>query len=356
MNKILKQSVGIDISKCTFNATICKSDSFGNLAFIDASQPFTNNKTGFNQLVKWVRRNCDKEVESIFAMEATGVYHEMLAFYLHRIKLKLSVILPNKVKNYAKCLNVKVKTDKSDAKIIARMGGEQQLGLWSPPAAIYLKLRSLTRLHQTLIVNKTTFENYIEAVKHSEYSNSFVLKQHSNMVALIKKQIEQCDKQTKKVIDSDDFLKAKIDKLTSIKGIGILSASIVVAETQGFANITSRKQLASYAGLDVTQRQSGTSVMGRSRISKKGNSHIRKALYIPSLSAVRHNREMRNFYQRLVKNKAVKKIGVVAVERKLLLLMYTLWKKDEVYMDKTFGDCEINFPSSMGVSPDTKSM
>lgn len=101
----------------------------------------------------------------------------------------------------------------------------------APPAEIYQKLRSLTRLHQTLIVNKTTFGNYIESVKHSEYSDSFVLKQHSKMVALIAKQILECGHQIKVVIDSDEFLKSKIDKLTSIKGIGILSAATVVAET-----------------------------------------------------------------------------------------------------------------------------
>lgn len=350
MNEILKQRVGVDISKLTFNATICKSDHLGNLTFIERAKSFGNDKSGFNQMIKWFRKNCDKNVETRFAMEATGVYHEALAYFLDHLGLKLSIILPNKVKNYAKCLNVKGKTDKSDAKIIARMSTEQQLDLWEPPAEIYRKLRSLTRQHQMLMINRTMFKNYIESVEHSEYVNRFVLKQHSKMVTTIDKQIELCDKEIKAVIDSDEFLKAKIDKLISIKGVGLLTSAIVVAETQGFANITSRKQLASYAGLDVVQKESGTSVLGKTRISKKGNSHIRRAMYLPSLSASSYNPEMRNFYLRVCEGKTVKKIGVIAVARKLLLLMFTLWKRDEVYIDRHSGDWERSLPSSIGAS------
>jgi len=350
MNEILKQRVGIDVSKLTFNATICKSDILGNLTFVETNKSFKNDTSGFNQMIKWFRKNCDKKIEVRFAMEATGVYHEMLAYALHHLSLKVSVILPNKVKNYAKCLNVKGKTDKSDAKVIARMSTEQQLDLWVPPAKTYRILRSLTRQHQTLIISMTIFKNHIESVEHSEYSNSFVLKQHLKMVAAIEKQMKQCDKEIKDLIDSDEFLKAKIDILLSIKGIGILTAAIVVAETQGFNNITSRKQLASYAGLDVVQRESGTSVLGKSRISRKGNSHLRRAMYFPSLSAITHNPEMKNFYERVCKDKAVKKIGVIAVARKLLLLMFTLWKKDEVYKDRYSGDWELSLPSSIGAS------
>lgn len=139
MNRILKQRVGIDISKLSFNATICKSDSLGDLTFVETNKSFDNKTIGFNQLIKWVRKDCDKSVETRFAMEATGVYHEALAFFLHNLDLKLSVILPNKVKNYAKCLNVKVKTDKSDAKVIARMSAEQQLDLWGRHLQRYIK-------------------------------------------------------------------------------------------------------------------------------------------------------------------------------------------------------------------------
>lgn len=124
METAVKQSVGIDISKDTFMASICYLYQSGKQDFI-TTDPFDNTKTGFNQFVKWVRKNTAKEIRTVFLMEATGVYYEQLACHLHKINLPVSVLLPNKVKNYAKCLNVKTKTDKVDAKIIARMGTEQ---------------------------------------------------------------------------------------------------------------------------------------------------------------------------------------------------------------------------------------
>lgn len=173
--------------------------------------------------------------------------------------------------------------------------------------------------------------NHIESISHSPDVDSFILKSYNKSKNLITKQIVDCKKKITEVIQSDSFLNDKMKKLMSIKGVGLISAITVVAETQGFANITNRKQLASYAGLDVVERQSGTSVFGKSRISKKGNSHIRRILYMPAMSASISNEEFKRFYNRVNEGKKYKKIGLVALERKILLLMFTLWKKDEMY-------------------------
>lgn len=100
--------------------------------------------------MKWVRKNYSNKITNTYVMEATGVYYEELAYHLHKLKFNVVVLLPNKVKHYAKSLNVKFKTDKSDSKIIAQMGVEQQLRLWNPPAPIYRRLRLLTRLYEML--------------------------------------------------------------------------------------------------------------------------------------------------------------------------------------------------------------
>lgn len=118
-----------------------------------------------------------------------------------------------------------------------------------------------------------------------------------------------------------------------IKGVGILTIATIIAENQGFENFTNVKQLVSYTGLDVVKRESGTSIKGKTKISKKGNKYIRRALYMPAIVACRYNENLRNTYVNIITRKVSKMIGVVAVQRKLLILIYTLWNKNEHYID-----------------------
>ncbi len=104
-----------------------------------------------------------------------------------------------------------------------------------------------------------------------------------------------------------------------------------MAETNGFDLIRNKKQLSSYAGLDVKEKQSGTSVKGKPKISKKGNKHLRKALHMPALAAIRHDERFKSIFARLVSVHGIKMKAAVAIQRKLLELMYTLYKKQEKY-------------------------
>ncbi|MDH6309997.1 transposase [Dysgonomonas sp. PFB1-18] len=327
--EIIRQNIGIDVSKKTFVACLCTEDTCGSLNYGNPVK-FDNNKTGLNQLIKWTRKFTFSHIPVSFTMEATGVYHESLAVHLYKLKFNLSIILPNKVKYYAKSLNVKTKTDAVDAKVIARMGVEQSLDAWIPPRPIYQKLRSLTRYLQELKEQKVAVSNYLEASSHSEFCEDFVIKSHQKIFQTIELQIIECERQIRETINEDSEVADKVRKLETIKGVSTITIAIILAETQGFALFTGRKQLASYAGLDVVEKQSGTSVRGKSRISKKGNRRIRSALYFPAIVASMHNLALKEDYQRIIKEKPYKKIGIVAIQRKLLLLMYTLWKKNEV--------------------------
>ena len=132
------------------------------------------------------------------------------------------------------------------------------------------------------------------------------------------------------LISKNEVLRKKINFMVSIPGISFISAATVIGETLGFESITNAKQLASYAGYDVVLRESGN-FKGKTRISKKGNSHIRAALHMPSMTCVRCNPTLKQFYKRLKPKKAKPLVALVAVQRKLLILMYTLWKNEEVY-------------------------
>jgi len=180
MEKIIHQSVGIDISKDNFTCCICKKAEQMSLSFTQVCE-FKNDKTGHNQLVKWVRKQTEKKVEIVYVMEATGVYYEPLAHHLHKLKQHLHVALPSKIKHYFKSLNVKTKTDLNDARVIAQFGAERKLYSWQPPSPVLLSLRDLTRMYEQLQVQKTACTNMLHSKMHSYEVNAFVLKSISVM-------------------------------------------------------------------------------------------------------------------------------------------------------------------------------
>jgi len=132
-------------------------------------------------------------------------------------------------------------------------------------------------------------------------------------------------------VKSDDFLWERVEKICEVKGLGIITIATIIAETGGFKLFTSRSQLVSYAGYDVIEKESGTSVKGNPKISKKGNRFIRRALYFPAISTVKHEPQFQQTYERIVVKTTIKKKALVAVQRKLLLLIYALFTKNEAY-------------------------
>jgi transposase len=336
MQRIINQCIGIDISKLSFTACVCKRHGSGQESTSEVVE-FSNTKPGYNQFVKWGRKFTDNSIPLVYAMEATGIYYEGLAYHLAKLNQKVSVILPNKVKHFSKSLNVKTKTDIVDARIIAKMGVERPLDLWQPPAPIFKKLRDLTRLYTDLKYEKTAFTNRLGACESGANPLPFVVNVNKSIIKGIDLQIDKCVNEINSLLYSEEWLASKVDKLVSIRGVGLITIAITIAETQGFKLIRNGRQLASYAGYDVVQCESGTSVKGKTRISKKGNSRIRAALHFPSLSSTRYNPEFKSFYERINVDKPTKRVGLIALQRKMLLLMYSLWKKDEAFIENFTG-------------------
>jgi len=331
MEKI-KQSVGIDISKDSFTACLCTKRKDDSLHFSDVLK-FKNEKQGFNQLIRWVRKFQGKGTELVFLMEATGIYYESLAHHLSKIKQSVHVVLPNISKHYFSSLNVKTKTDKIDAKILSRFGVERKHKLWQPPNPVFLELRNLTRYYVQLQEQKTSLNNIKHSKEEAYDVQKFILQSNRKLVAQLDKQIEICKKKIESLVYENEDLKNRITKVLTIKGVGILTIATVVAETLGFAQVRNVKQLVSYAGYDVVQRESGSSIKGKTRISKKGNRYIRNALFFPSMVACRYNDDLKNTYLRIIRNKPSKMIGQVAIQRKLLILIYTLWRTNTEFIE-----------------------
>ncbi len=325
------QSVGIDISKEKFTACVCMSDRKGTIRHSEVRE-FDNSRTGFNQFTKWARKAVVPQHPCRFVMEATGVYHEKLAYHLWNIHLDVVVVMPSRSKRFAEYSAFRTKTDKVDSIMLSELGcSDTRLNSWNPPEPIYRRLKQLERFEWDMKKQHTKMSNNLEALKHSESPEAEVVEEYRRLVQRIERAIIRTESQIEHILDCDGTLKEDVRRLMTIPGVGLVSAVTVLAETQGFHMMRSRKQVASFAGLDAKAHESGKDTPRR-RISKQGNARIRGALYMPALVAAKKNPELKQDYDRIVeRNQTCKKVAVVAVERKLLLLMYTLWKKGEDY-------------------------
>ncbi|RDC62035.1 hypothetical protein AHMF7616_00625 [Adhaeribacter pallidiroseus] len=263
-------------------------------------------------------------------MEATGVYHEALAMYLHQKRYTISVMQSGRVKRYAQSLDQRSKTDALDSRMLAMLGYERKLTSWSPPNKTLRQLKALSRERSFLLKEKNVEKNRLHAVETAAYSNKKEIKRYARRLKLLEEQLEEVEQERRELVASNKRLAQKMHYLESIPGVSFLSAATVVGETCGFNEITSAKQLTCYAGYDVVLKESGN-FRGSTKISKKGNKHIRSILHMPSMTAVRVNPTLKVFYQRLKPKKVKSIVALGAVQRKLLLLMYSLYKKDEFY-------------------------
>ncbi len=327
--KILKQNVGIDMSKDSFAASLVVLTNELKTKRLFYKE-FSNDAEGISSFYRWAHQHKTADMILHYTMEATGVYYESLAYYLYARSERVHVLLPTRVKKFIDSLESKSKTDKIDSELIGKMGVERDLPDFQIGSLEVRKMRKLTRERMHLVAEKTVIKNQLHAERHSADRMLTSIKRMEERISYIEQQIKQIEQELNKLVKADAYLNKKIDVLTSIPGIGFIAATTVISETQGFSNITSIKQLSSYSGYDVKLRESGK-YKGKTRISKQGNSHIRHILYMPALASISHAKGIRNFYDRVNKNKASRLIGITAVQRKLLSLMYTLWKKDTKY-------------------------
>ena len=238
--------------------------------------------------------------------------------------------MPNKAKKYLQSIS-KSKNDKTDATGLAQMGAEKQLKQWIPLTDSIYELRTLTRHRESCSKQRTATLNRIHALEHGRVKIKPVLKSLKSSLKHFDKELDKMDKLIKDLIMRDPLLAKQCLKITKVKGIGITTFAIVIAETNGFAAIENHRQLVSYAGYDVVENQSGNHV-GRTRISKKGNSRIRAAMHFPALQAVLNKEPvMVNLFERVFGRTGIKMKAYVAVQKKLLELIYFLWIKDEEY-------------------------
>lgn len=328
--KIFKQVLGVDVSQKELEVSLGRLNEDLGIELY-SHRIFSNSSSGFTRLDKWLKKNTAAECSVRVVMEATGVYHQCFASFVSKKGYHVSIVLPNKISNYIRTLETKTVTDKTCAEAIARFGLERKLGNWKEPDETYRKLQQLTRERGQIVDERTMVKNRLHAEKSQAYPNENSMGRMQHLIVFLNTQEQQIKQEIKELVDSKTEIQQEVKRICTIPGMGVLTATIILAETNGFELIRNKKQLTSYAGMDIKEKLSGTSVKGKPRISKRGNKHIRRALHLPALSAVKHNPIQREVYIRLISKHGVKMKALMAVERKMLELAYILFKNKTEY-------------------------
>lgn len=306
--------LGIDIAKLKFN--VCLINQSGKLKH----KVFANTATGFEQLEEWLLRQGVQRVHA--CLEATGSYGEALALFLHQAGHSVSVVNPAAIKAFAGSCLSRTKTDRVDAELIARFCLAQEPLAWMPPPTEVRELQALVRRLESLIEMRVAEENRLSSGLVVEVVRASV----EELLTHLNAQIKRTEKLIREHLDQHPTLKRQSELLDSIPGIAATTAALLLSEITDINKYRSARQVAAYAGLVPRERQSGTSVRGRTRLSKIGNARLRRALYFPAITALRCSPFFQSWAKGLQERGKCKMSVICAVMRKLVHVAYGVLK------------------------------
>lgn len=309
--------LGIDIAKQKFDVVLRGGPSL-------VHRHFDNTLEGFKALSHWLEQQGVTELH--VCMEATGVYYEALAAYLYQQGYTVSVVNPWQIKAFADSKLRRHKTDRLDADVIAEFCQKQQPRTWQPLAPAERTLQALVRHRDSLVETRQQQLHRLESSRDDLVTASL-----QRVIDPLTTEIEQVEQQIQDHIDQHPNLKHQQELLTSIPGIGLQTATHLLAEMPDLAAYPSAKQVAADAGLTPAERSSGSSVREKPRLSKIGNPRVRKVLYFPALAAMRYNPIIQALRQRLLAHGKTKMVVVGAAMRKLLHLAYGVLKNNKPF-------------------------
>jgi transposase len=300
----IKTGVGIDVSAKKLAAKRRRNDE-------DEDREFSNDAAGHRELLKWIGRGAR------VCMEATGVYHLQLSLMLTAAGVEVMVINPRVAKDFGRALGKRSKTDRVDASSLLEYVERMDFTPWKAPSVAVLELRELGRRLSELVHSGAEEKNRFHAKKAAGISTIVVndVKAH---VGHIEKRVKEIEKSAVTLIGADADLREQFEILTKIPGVGRRSAVLLLTELAVLDPTMTVKQIVCHAGIDPREYESGSSVQKPTRISKVGNARLRAILFMPALTAIRHDRGARLFFAQLMTRGKKKMQAVVAVMRKLL--------------------------------------
>lgn len=308
--------LGIDMGKRDFHCALSADEAVRHKAF-------PNSKTGFLQLHRWLH---NRGIERVHAcLEATGGWSEELATNLREHGHIVSLVNPMAIKAFGQSELSRTKTDKADAELIARFCAAMRPAPWDPPSPTQRQLQQLARRRMALDDMRTQEKNRLEGPGIGAVVDSI-----ETTLDFLDEQVEEIDAQMRELIDQDPTLRGRRDLLESIPGVGERLAVTILGELPNIHEFRSGKAVAAFAGLCPHEFRSGTSVSS-SWLSRRGNVHLRKILYMPAVVAMRHNPILKAFASRLRTNGKRGKQIVAAVMRRLLVLAYGVLKSGRAF-------------------------
>lgn len=305
-------ALGIDVSKDNLEAVLLLADR-------PRRKTVRNAPAGFRALSGWLSKNGAEHVHA--CLEATGPYAEAAALFLCEAGHLVSLVNPRRIKGYAESRLQRSKTDRADAQLIARFCQRERPEPWQPPAPEERQLRELVRHRDALVRERDQNRNRLDTADHEAVRHSI-----EAVLEALEAQISEIGSRIEAHLKAHPALRRQRDLLITIPGVGKLTAAVLLAEVGDFSRFGSARQLAAYAGLIPSHRQSGTSVRGRARLSKVGNARLRRALFMPAMVALRWNGAIKAFGERLSQRGKKRKQVVAAAMRKLLHIAYGVLK------------------------------
>jgi transposase len=305
---------GIDVSKAVLDVAARWDE--GRLE----TARFANDPTGHKALIRWLTRGA-RTVRVV--LESTGTYSLDVALALHRTRgIAVMVANPRAIKQFTGALMQRSKTDLTAAVALHDFVIRMPFVAWQPPAAHVLELRGIARRIAALVVERTRERNRLHALRATAEASAVVCNDIDVNVRHLDRRLELLTEQALALIAGDAELRAAFERLVSVPGIAAHRAVQLLPELLVLPSGMTVRQWVAHAGLDPRAHQSGTSVDKPARISKVGNAHIRRALFMPALVAVQHNRHVRAFFDKLVARGKTPLQAYVAVMRKLLHAIY----------------------------------
>lgn len=320
-----KINVGIDIGKAKFDAAIL----FPNHKV--KTKKFENKLSGFPAFIDWLKKH--EALDAHLCLEATGAYSEALSIYLFERNHQVSVVNPAKIKGFAQSELSRNKTDKADAQLIARFCRAMEPPFWQPKPQHIRELGDWLRRLQVLQ------DLHQQEANRLDVASACVRPSIQAIMKRLQKEIYQVKQRIKAHIDQHSDLRNKQQLLETIPGIGEATIAQVLAFMGNVEDFDNAKKMAAFVGLNPKQRQSGSSVKGRTRLSKTGDSNLRKAFYMPALCAKRYNPIIKTFYDRLEATGKPPMLIIGAVMRKLVHIIYGVLKSGKAFDAQWAASC-----------------
>jgi transposase len=316
--------VGVDIAAQTATVATQRPGT-------KASRSFTIDQTpeGYTSLLHQLQVTGSIPDQVLVAMEATGSYWISLATRLVHEGFAVSVINPAQAHHFAKALLKRAKTDAIDAQTLAQLAMVLQPEPWTPPPPIYYALQQRLAQRDDLLTLRQQVRNQLHAlVQHPDVVPE-VRARMERVLATFKTQLVEVESEIAAALTQDSAWAAAAVRLQSIKGVGWVTAAWTLVTTLNFTSCDTVDSLTAYAGLAPMPRQSGSSIWHRPAIGHTGNSRLRTAFYMATLSAAQHNPIIKAFYTRLREAGKPEKVARCASARKLLHIAWAVVKKDQ---------------------------